>query len=59
MAHPSRIHEKGTFSLDELLNSVRKNEHFSKTGAIGLFIGIARGEDNERPKSAETYAPSL
>jgi len=50
MSYHAGVHEKGTFSLNELMDSIRKKEDFSKTGAIGLFIGIARGEDNEGQK---------
>jgi molybdopterin synthase catalytic subunit len=35
------------------MESIKKNKEFSKTGAIGLFIGIARGEDNEGQKVAK------
>ena len=28
----------------------RKNKEYTKTGAIGLFIGVARGENNEGEK---------
>ena len=47
MTHHAGVHEKGNFSLNDLMDSIRKNEDYSKTGAIGLFIGVARGEDNE------------
>jgi len=50
MSYHAGVHEKGTFSLNELMDSIRKKEDFSKTGAIGLFIGVARGEDNEGQK---------
>jgi len=35
------------------MENIKKNKAFSKTGAIGLFIGIARGEDNEGQKVAK------
>ncbi len=41
------VHEKGKFSLPELIDSIKKNENSEKIGAITLFIGIARGENNE------------
>ena len=44
------VHEKGTFSIQDLLNNTRKNENFDKTGAIGVFIGVARGETLEGEK---------
>jgi molybdopterin synthase catalytic subunit len=50
MIHHAGVHEKGRFSLADLLENIRKNEDFAKTGAIGLFIGVARGENNESQK---------
>lgn len=44
------VHEKGKFSLNDLMDSIRKNKEYTKTGAIGLFIGVARGENNEGEK---------
>jgi molybdopterin synthase catalytic subunit len=50
MIHHAGIHEKGRFSLADLMENIRKNKDFAKTGAIGLFIGVARGENNEGQK---------
>ena len=44
------VHEKGKFSLKDLMDNIRKNKEYTKTGAIGLFIGVARGENNEGEK---------
>lgn len=44
------VHEKGTFNIQNLLENARKNQNFEKTGAIGIFIGIARGETLEGEK---------
>jgi molybdopterin synthase catalytic subunit len=41
------VHEKGKYSVNDLIESIRKRQDFAKTGAIGLFIGVARGENNE------------
>lgn len=38
-----QIHPKGTFTLEDLLAKLRSRPEFSKTGAIGLFIGVVRG----------------
>lgn len=38
------VHEKGTISLSSLLSSVRDNRNFRKAGAIGIFVGVVRGE---------------
>ena len=50
MTHHAGVHEKGNFSLPDLMGSIKKNEDFAKTGAIALFIGVARGENNEGQK---------
>jgi len=50
MTHYAGVHEKGKFSLPELMDSIKKNDEFNKTGAIALFIGVARGENNEGQK---------
>ena len=44
------VHEKGTFSVSELLNNAKKNESYEKAGAITLFIGVVRGENIEGEK---------
>lgn len=38
------VHEKGTFSVSDVISSARHSELFQKAGAIALFIGVARGE---------------
>jgi len=50
LTHHAGVHEKGNFSLPDLMDSIKKNEDFAKTGAIALFIGVARGENNEGQK---------
>ena len=44
------VHEKGTLSVSNLLNNIKKNSNFEKAGAIALFIGVARGETLEGEK---------
>jgi molybdopterin synthase catalytic subunit len=44
------VHEKGTFSLQNLIDSIKKSEQYQKTGAVCLFIGVARGETIEGEK---------
>lgn len=55
----SGVHEKGTFNVNDLINSIKQKQDFTKTGAIGLFIGVARGETLEGEKveklSIEAY----
>ena len=50
MTHQAGVHEKTNFNLQNLLDNIKKNENYEKTGAIGLFIGVARGENNEGQK---------
>jgi molybdopterin synthase catalytic subunit len=38
------VHEKGTFSLPDMINTVKSKKEFRKAGAIALFIGVVRGE---------------
>jgi molybdopterin synthase catalytic subunit len=38
------VHEKGTFSVEDVISNTKKNASFEKAGAIALFIGVARGE---------------
>lgn len=55
----SGVHEKGTFNVNDLINGIKQKQDFTKTGAIGLFIGVARGETLEGEKveklSIEAY----
>jgi molybdopterin synthase catalytic subunit len=47
MTKHAGVHEKGKFTLQQLMDSIKQNENCEKTGAIALFIGVARGENNE------------
>jgi molybdopterin synthase catalytic subunit len=47
MAKRAGVHDKGTFSLLEMISNVKKEPNFKKAGAITLFIGVARGEAEE------------
>jgi molybdopterin synthase catalytic subunit len=38
------IHEKGEFSLRDLLKFVKNRPDFHKAGALATFIGVVRGE---------------
>jgi molybdopterin synthase catalytic subunit len=40
----ARVHEKGTFSILDVMNKVKSKREFGKAGAIALFIGVVRGE---------------
>ena len=44
------IHEKGTFTVQDAINNIKKNANYHKAGAIALFIGVVRGETLEGEK---------
>jgi len=44
------VHEKGTFNIQTLLANTKRNPDFAKAGAIAVFIGVVRGENNEGQK---------
>jgi molybdopterin synthase catalytic subunit len=44
------VHQKGTFTLDDLMKSVKSTPHFDRTGAVAVFIGFVRGEAEKREK---------
>ena len=50
MTNQAGVHEKGTFSLPDLISNAKKSQNFKKAGAIAVFIGVARGENLEGEK---------
>ena len=50
MTEQAGVHEKGTFKIQNLLDNVKKNPDFPKAGAVAIFIGVVRGENNEGQK---------
>ena len=52
------IHEKGKFSLFDLLKSVKAKPDFHKAGAVATFIGVVRSEtlDGKTVKKIELEA---
>jgi molybdopterin synthase catalytic subunit len=48
MAKHAGVHEKGKFTLADLMGTLRANQDFCKVGAVTLFIGVARGETREK-----------
>ena len=44
MTEHAGVHEKGTFSLLDLISNAKKNNKFNEAGAIAVFIGVVRGE---------------
>ena len=60
MTKHAGIHDKGTFTLADLMNELRANPNFRKTGAVAVFVGVARGETTEKERvqklELEAYA---
>ena len=50
MTFHAGVHQKGTFDLTDLMNNTKKNSKFDEAGAIGVFIGVVRGETSEGKK---------
>jgi len=46
----SGVHEKGAFSLLDIIKNVKSKPYLQKVGAVALFIGIVRGETLNREK---------
>jgi molybdopterin synthase catalytic subunit len=44
------VHEKGTFSVSDLISNAKRSSNCEKTGAMALFIGVTRGETLEGEK---------
>jgi molybdopterin synthase catalytic subunit len=44
MVKHAGIHKKGEISLVDVLESVRNKSDFPKAGALGVFVGVVRGE---------------
>ncbi len=44
------VHEKGTFKAQDAIDNIKKDPNYHKAGAIGLFIGVVRGETLEPKK---------
>jgi molybdopterin synthase catalytic subunit len=44
------VHEKGTFSVSDLISNAKRSSDCEKMGAMTLFIGVARGETLEGEK---------
>ncbi len=41
------VHPKGTLTLIDVVESVKKHQDFRKVGAMALFIGVVRGETSK------------
>lgn len=47
MSVKAGVHEKGTFTVQDTINNIKQHPNYHKVGAIGLFIGVVRGETLE------------
>lgn len=56
MINRAGVHEKGSINVNDVIDSIKKREDFCKTGAIGLFIGVVRGETLEGGEKVEKLA---
>ena len=52
------VHDKGTFTVQDTIDNIKKDPNYHKAGAIGLFIGVVRGEtlEGEKVKKLELEA---
>ena len=50
MSTNAGVHEKGSFTLQDAINNIKKDPNYHKAGAIGLFVGVVRGENFEGQK---------
>ena len=38
------VHQKGSFTVQDAIDNIKRDPEFPKAGAIGLFIGVVRGD---------------
>jgi molybdopterin synthase catalytic subunit len=50
MSKRAGVHQKGTFSLLDMIKDAKKKPDFKKAGAITLFIGVVREETKKGEK---------
>ncbi|MCL1977567.1 MAG: molybdenum cofactor biosynthesis protein MoaE [Candidatus Bathyarchaeota archaeon] len=53
MVNYAGVHEKGSINVNDVIESIKHREDFSRTGVIGLFIGVVRGETLEGGEKVE------
>lgn len=44
----SGVHEKARITLPALLTNIKSKPNFAKAGAVGVFVGVVRGETIEK-----------
>jgi molybdopterin synthase catalytic subunit len=47
MVSRAGVHEKGSINVNDVIESIKSRKDFGSVGAIGLFIGVVRGETLE------------
>lgn len=47
MTSNAGVHQKGSFNAQDAIENIKKDPNYNKAGAIGLFVGVVRGETLE------------
>jgi len=59
LSYQAGVHQKGDFSVIDLIKNTSKSENYSKAGAVAQFIGVVRGEtikgENVQKLKLEAY----
>ena len=52
------VHQKGTFSMFDMITDLKNRKNFDKAGAFTMFVGVVRGrnEKNENVQELEIQA---
>ncbi len=50
MSAKAGVHQKGSFTVQDAIDNIKKDPDYPKAGAIGLFIGVVRGDTVEGQK---------
>lgn len=50
LTNKTGVHQKGTFSLVDMINDAKAQPAFNRAGAMAVFIGVARGQTIEGEK---------
>ena len=50
MSAKAGVHQKGSFTVQDAIDNIKRDPDFPKAGAIGLFIGVVRGDTLEGQK---------
>lgn len=49
-AKTAGVHQKGSFTVQDAIDNIKSDPDFPKAGAIGLFVGVVRGDTIEGQK---------